>query len=89
MRLDILMAVASEAYPDGLVWQYYKEPRKNHGDTLAKFIMLELKETYDPKASDYHQLCAACQAMGNALSEIEEVRRTFSVEAAKHESPTA
>ena len=73
MTLDILMAIVSEAYPDALVWQCYKHPRKSCGDTLAKFIAIEIKETFNADKSDVEQLCEARRVMTMALDEINEV----------------
>ena len=44
-KLDKLMKVVSDAYDaDGVVWQYYKHPNGDFGDTLAKFIAIECVE---------------------------------------------
>jgi hypothetical protein len=45
--LDRIIEVASEAYPDGLVALYHEELDGNHGDTLAKFVAVELGETFE------------------------------------------
>lgn len=43
--LDKLMKIVSDAYDaDGVVWQYYKHPNGDFGDTLAKFIAVECVE---------------------------------------------
>lgn len=69
----VILAIANEAYPDGMVWEYVKEPRRNHGDSLAKFIVNELKSVFDPKESDYDQLSRAMRAMDTAASELRNV----------------
>ena len=83
MKLKELMAIADEAYPDGLVWRYYKQPRKNHGDTLAQFIVRELKDTYDAGATDAAQLAEATRVMISASREIWNVIRAFTAAGCK------
>lgn len=39
-----LLRKISSAYPDGLVLEYVKHPKEDHGDTLAKFIAVEVTE---------------------------------------------
>jgi hypothetical protein len=47
MKLESLISIASSAYPDDLIQQYFEKPKERHGDTLAEFIAVELVETYD------------------------------------------
>lgn len=74
MRLIDLITAADEAYDmDGLVWQYYDAPEGNHGDTLAKFIAVELNDTYDPGATGQEQLREAIRAMTSARDQLQAV----------------
>ena len=82
MKLQDIIKIADSVYPDGLVKQYFDTPSGNHGDSLAKFIAIELKETYDPKASKYEQLSRAFRVMYNAANEIRAVADAFENEAA-------
>lgn len=77
MTLKQIIEIADDAYPDGMVADYFRAPDEDHGDTLAQFIAIELKETYDPNGSDAEQLVAAAKAMRTALSELQEVTDAF------------
>jgi len=50
---------------------------KDVGDGLAKFIVSELKETYDPKNDKRQQLSEAMRVIGNAVKELIGVHRIF------------
>ena len=74
MRLDTIIKIASAAYDaDDLVWQYYKYPRQDHGDGLAKFIAREIEETYDREAPSEVQLAEAIRVMSNAALQVQNV----------------
>jgi hypothetical protein len=48
------------------------------GDTLAEFIILELAETYDPKARREDQLEEAERLMNSALAQLSRVSQALS-----------
>lgn len=73
MKLSEIIAIADRAYPDGLVQAHFENPDGQHGDTLAEFIALELKDTYDADASSQDQLAEAVRAMRRARDELEGV----------------
>ena len=73
MKLKKLIEAASSGYPDGLIEQYYNEPETSHGDSLAKFIMVELSETFDEDATDEEQVLAAVHQMRRARAELDSV----------------
>ena len=73
MHIDRLISIASSAYPDGLVGEYHIDPKGDYGDGLAKFVALELKDTFDPEASDIGQLEEASKAIGRAVKELQDV----------------
>jgi len=73
LKLESLIEAASAGYPDGLVQQYYDEPEENHGDSLAKFIMIELSETFDEEAPDDDQVETAIHQLTRARNELETV----------------
>jgi len=73
MSLDKIINAADQAYPDGLVALYHDKPKEDHGDTLAKFIAIELAETNDPDRDEKAQIQDAINAMENAQHEIENV----------------
>ena len=64
MKLKDLTAIANAAYPDGLI------RCAELGDGLAKFIKMELRETYDPKASSLEQVDQAVQSLERAQKEL-------------------
>ena len=78
--LSLIIKTASDAYDDGLVEQYwdwkYGEHRSSDepGDTLAKFIAIELGEVYDPEAERSENLAFAVHAMDNAIEQLQAVR---------------
>jgi len=47
------------------------------GDTLAEFIIIELAETYDPKASREEQIEEAQRSMNAAIMQLDRVALTF------------
>lgn len=64
-----LLDLANEVYDDGFLANYYTKEGKvknGSGDTLAKFIVIELLETFDPKAEKKNQLRTAMEAMESA-----------------------
>jgi uncharacterized membrane protein YheB (UPF0754 family) len=73
MKLKDLIAIANEAYPDDRIQMVYE--KKNAGDSLAKFIVKELKETFDPKATSKQQLTKAIEVMRTAQEEIKSVEK--------------
>lgn len=70
MTLEQIIAIADEAYGDGLVGLYHDEPTGDHGDTLAKFIAIELRETYEAGATDSEQLREAYRVMKSARNQL-------------------
>jgi len=73
MKLDKIIDIADKVYPDGMVGLYFQE-EKDHGDTLAQFIAIELKETYDKNAKTEDQLTEAVRVMDTAIRELTSVR---------------
>ena len=92
MKLNELIEIVSAAYPDGLIaveyWDFKREcPRRNlkGGDTLALFIALELKDTYDADATDEAQLATASRAMERAQGDLAAVSRAMAAEMEKRQ----
>ena len=90
MTLNELINIASAAYPDGLIaveyWDFKREcPRRNPkgGDTLALFIALEIKDTYDPDASDEQQLETVLKDLSRARGDLEAVSTAVAGESEK------
>lgn len=76
---DIIKA-ASGAYDDGLIEQYWEWKHESHrksdapGDTLAKFIAIELEEVYDPDSGRQANLELAEKALARAEDQLRAVR---------------
>lgn len=66
---DIIKAADKGYGCDGVVMQHHdgEEP----GDTLAKFVSIELRETFDKKASRDSQIDAAEWAIESAITELQ------------------
>lgn len=81
MDLKRLIEVADKAYDaDGIILSYFEEPEVDHGDGLARFICLGLKDTYAADASDEEQLaeavrvmCMAHDQLGRVINALEEL----------------
>lgn len=70
MKLLELLNAANEGYPDGYLAEYYDpntgKRKSGDGDTLAKFIVLELIDTFDSKATDDAQIEEALRVLDRA-----------------------
>jgi len=77
MKLVELLKKANEGYDDGFLSEYFDEETgerlEGKGDTLAEFIVIELRETFDPDGDDEDQIGEAIHQMQNAKSDIEGV----------------
>lgn len=90
MKLNEMIEIVSAAYPDGLIaveyWDFRREcPRRNPkgGDTLALFIALELKDTYDADAADEQQIETALRAIERARGDLDTVSAALTNELEK------
>ena len=77
LTLFELIKIADEAYSDGLIMAYHMERDGNHGDGLAKFIAIELAETFDQHTSRMEQLSEASRVMHNAATELACVQQAL------------
>lgn len=78
MTFKQLVRIADRAYGGkGIIGKYACEPDVDHGDTLAKFIALKLKDTWDPKAGDTKKLGTAKRAIRSAAFQLERVADEF------------
>jgi hypothetical protein len=73
LRLEDLMNIVDEAYDDRLIRQYFEEPEEQHGDTLAEFIVRELRDCFDPDLPDEKQIAAAIHLMTTAIHQLSDV----------------
>ena len=83
MELKNIIGIADMAYPDGLIKLAFENERV--GDGLAEFIVRELKDTYDEKASSLEQLQEAARVMESARRELTTVAETLELSARAEE----
>ena len=75
MKINELMEIVHKAYPDEFTRNYWDEKKKQpdphgSGDTLAKFIVMEIYETFDPRAKRAAQLKEAARVMRRAQTDV-------------------
>jgi hypothetical protein len=77
MTLLEVLNVANKGYPDGGLTRYFDpetgEPVDRYGDALAKFVVIEISETYEEGESDVDNLSRAKQVIRTAQGELEQV----------------
>lgn len=70
LTIEELLAIANKYYPDCML---SRDEEEIDGDTLALFIVREIKDTFDPCASVEDQLEEAARVMTRAESELHEL----------------
>lgn len=86
MTTKELLDIAAKGYPDEYLKNFYDEEGsfKDHtGDTLAKFLVIELIENHDPEQSDVDQLYDAMKSIRIATKELHSVQTHLQVAADK------
>jgi hypothetical protein len=77
MTIKELLTTAAKGYSDGGMDKYITKSgtlnKSATGDTLAKFIVVELIETFDPKAPLADQVDTAIEALEKAVEELHGV----------------
>lgn len=74
MTFADIIDIADKAYgEEGLVAAYHRCPKKNFGDTLAKFIAVEIKDVSGKEPDDEHALNFAAGAIESAVGQLERV----------------
>jgi hypothetical protein len=93
VKLGQLMAGANSKYPDEYLSQYFDMAREKFltrgcGDGLARFIVVEIRETFEPAATDEAQVDEAIRVLEQGKKDLEsairglrELRRTVVVQA--------
>lgn len=64
--------IADEGYGNGIVADYAKHPETDHGDTLAKFVAVEL-ECCGKASADRSDLTEAIRLMERAREDLDNV----------------
>lgn len=77
LTLVELLNLANEAYDDGYLAEYFDPDtgtsRAGLGDTLAEFIVREIRDTFDSNATRCAQLEEARRVLMNAIDDLENV----------------
>lgn len=74
MTLNQLMDIVSNAYEDGWIVKAYAEDRNgDYSDGLARFIAVEIEETFVHDGSDEEQITEAYRVIANAHVELEQI----------------
>jgi hypothetical protein len=77
LSLVELLNIANEAYDDGYLAEYFDPDngasRAGSGDTLAEFIVREIRDTFDSNATRSAQLEEARRVLMNAIDDLENV----------------
>lgn len=77
LSLVELLNIANEAYDDGYLAEYFDPDtgasRAGSGDTLAEFIVREIRDTFDSNATRTTQFEEARRVLMNAVDDLESV----------------
>jgi len=73
MKLLTLIKAASKHYPDNYILDLHKG--LVDGDGLAKFVISEISETYDPGSTSMDQVNEAIRVMDRAIEDLKCVQR--------------
>jgi hypothetical protein len=78
VQLVELLNRANTAYPDNYLSEYFDDKTGEPitpiaGDTLAKFIVAELRETFEPTATDEQQLEVARSVLDRTVTTLYDV----------------
>jgi len=75
LTLIELLNAANKQYADGYLSLYFDmgsgRPKKGDGDTLAEFIVCELRENFDDRFSRERQVTAAVSGLERAKEDIQ------------------
>ena len=82
MTLVQLLNKANEGYDDHFLSEYFhpktgKFNRKAEGDGLARFIVIEISETFDAESADLQHVDEAIRVMEQARDDIRRVLRVL------------
>ena len=72
VKVPRLIREIDYAYGDSLIEAYWREPYGNHGDTLAQFIVLELRDCVSFNQALKSQIDEAEHAIGQATKQLEQ-----------------
>lgn len=72
MKLDDLISIIDDSSVELPVKIYYEHPDKDHGDGLAKFVVREITDCFDPEGTDEEQITEAIRCLESAITDLEE-----------------
>ena len=80
MKLGQLVAAANSKYPDQFLSQYFDVAREKFltrgcGDGLARFIVVEIRDTFDGAATDAAQVDEAIRVLEQGQTDLESALR--------------
>lgn len=75
ITLGQVLAVADEAYGDELILRYANG--EEAGDTLAQFLAIEIRETYDAESPGCTPYDVAAHYVENAIWDLDRVRKAL------------
>jgi len=80
VKLAQLVEAANRKYPDQYLSQYFDVAREKFltrgcGDGLARFIVVEIRETFDPSATDEVQVAEAIRVLEQAQTDLDSSLR--------------
>ena len=75
ITLDQVLTVADEAYGDELIRRY--ADGEEAGDTLAQFLAIEIRETYDAESPGCTPYDVAAYYVENAIDNLRRVHRAL------------
>ena len=70
MTIDDILDAAARGYPDGAITDYRDDIDGNHGDTLAQFIVRELREGCEGDDDICDRAIAMMERAANDLSGV-------------------
>jgi hypothetical protein len=77
MKLVELLKKANKGYPDEYLAEYFDEEtgerREGSGDLLARFVAVELRETYDSGSDEETQTTEAIRVLERARARLQGV----------------
>jgi hypothetical protein len=91
MQLVTILNKANVAYLDGFLSEYYDENtgdmKNGSGDSLARFIVAEISETFVASSSDADQLKEARRVLLNGIEDLQGVVTALNELLQVHGSP--
>lgn len=81
LTLVEVLDIAAASYPDELLRVYYQANsgefnEEGSGDTLAEFIVREIRETFDPDLTKTQQLQEVTRVLRKAIEDLESILKS-------------